>query len=301
MIHIFIVNPAVCEVGYAQKLRKELESYRNLSYYVFSTRRPGHERELVEVLCRFFDNEELRFYCCGGEGTLRNMLCGISDLSRTEVGLIPFGSSNFLKVFTDDQSHFRNLKSMIYGEVVFVDYIKSNLGLALNSISFGADTESLRFGEGIRSVGLGRHRFPFFLASLHAAFLAISKPFDIVVDNLSIAGEKTTLFFFGNGVTISGKYIVGISGEADDGYASYAFVGARNPFQKLKTFGTSISGNIPEFKKIAKCGLTKKLKARRSNGASFIVEIDGEIINATEIDAQIIRQGIKFVIPKRGV
>ncbi len=301
MIHIFIVNPFVCEAGYAQKLRKELEEFRNLNYYVFSTRRPGHERELTEVLCRFFDNEELRFYCCGGEGTLRNMLCGISDLSRTEVGLIPFGGSDFIKVFTDDQSHFRNLRSMIYGEVVYVDYIKSNLGIALNSISMGADTESLRFGEGLKSVGIGRRRFPFFLSSIHAAFFSIAKPFDITVDNFSVTGEKTTLFFFGNGVTISGKYMVGISGEVDDGYASYAFVSGRNPFQKIKTFNTSLIGDMPEFKKIAKCGLSKKMKARRSNGANFYVEMDGEIFSTGELEAEVIRQGIKFVIPKRGV
>lgn len=301
MIHVFIVNTAVCETAYAQKLRKALSEFQNLSYYVFSTRKPGHEKELVELLCRFFDNEELRFYCCGGSGTMRNMLEGIKDLSKAEVTMIPFGTSDFLKAFTDDYSHFRDLRAIIYGEVVYVDYIKSNMGIALNEISFGANTDSLRIGENIKNAGVGLKRMPYLISTIYASFLAPNRLFDISTDGYSTAGEKCTFTVFGNGAVIGGRFHIGLNDVVDDGYATFATVMAKTPFHRIGVLRVSATEDKAYIKDCGYIGLSKRIKARRSNGASFFVDMDGEIFPTVELEAEIVRQGLKFVIPKRGV
>lgn len=301
MIHVFIVNPIACEPGFAQKLRKTLEQFPKLSSYVFSTRKQGHEKELVELLCRFFDNEELRFYCCGGSGTLRNMLSGFRDMSKAEVTMVPFGSSDFIKVFTDDYSLFRNIRSLIYGEVVYVDYIKTNMGPALNELSFGVPTDSLRLSEEIRSTSLGLRHAPYVLSTLYGAFFSPNRIYDIRVDGFKVDCEKTTTMFFTNGSVIGGKYIVGQNEIVDDGYASFAFIPGKSAFQRIGALNAAIAGDRKKFKSYGKTGLSKKIFARRTNGSAFYVNLDGEIFLTTELKAEVIRQGLKFVIPKIGV
>ena len=301
MIHVFIVNPIACEMGYAQKLRNTLEQIPNLHYYVFSTRRRGHEKEIVQLICRFFDNEELRFYCCGGSGTMRNMLDGISDISKVELSMIPFGTCDFLKVFTDDMSFFRDVKSLIYGEVVYVDYMSTNLGKALNSVSFGADTDSLRVGEDLRSLGIGRHYINYWIASFYAAFLSPKKSFDLRFENNTMSNTRVTLMYFGNGSVIGGRFHVGLNDIVDDGIGSYCYVKGKAPYARLMALNSAARGDEKKLSKYAQLSTGRFLKARRSNGAAFNVEMDGELFSTVDLDVEIVRQGLKFIIPNRGL
>ncbi|MCR4618866.1 MAG: hypothetical protein K5669_11865 [Lachnospiraceae bacterium] len=301
MIHVFIVNPICCEAEFAGKLRAKLEKIPDLNYYVFSTRREGHEKDLVELILRYFDNEELRFYACGGSGTLRNMLCAFKDMKRAEVAMIPYGSCDFLKVFTDEPGYFRNIDAMIGGEVVYVDYIESNLGVALNSVSFGADTDLLKVGEDLKSLGIGRSHFPYTIASIYASLFATNKSYDIKSDGVNVSSEKVTLMYFGNGSVIGGRFKLGINDIVDDGMGSYFYLKGKALYARFKALRCSARGEVDKLSKWADIGSTKHISARRTNGSSFYVELDGELTTTTELEAHIVRQGLKFVIPKRGV
>ncbi len=109
------------------------------------------------------------------------------------------------------------------------------------------------------------------------------------------------MMYFGNGSVIGGRFKVGLNEIVDDGFASYAFIGGTNPIQRLLAIRATELMDMNEFRKYAKCGLTKRIRARRSNGAGFTVELDGELFSTTSVEAEIVRQGLKFVIPKRGV
>ena len=89
MTHIFIINPFAGHQTFADDLRTKLAKVKNLDYFVFNTRYKGYETELVRKILHIFEGEKLRFYCCGGSGTMRNMLNGFSnvlnDLNREDV------------------------------------------------------------------------------------------------------------------------------------------------------------------------------------------------------------------------
>ncbi len=301
MIHVFIVNPTVCERGLSQKLRNTLASFDNLDYYVFTTRRPGQEKELVELLCHFFDSEDIRFYCCGGSGTMRNMLAGFSDLSHAEVAFLPYGSSDFLKAFTDDQTFFRDIKAMVYGEVIYVDYIRTNLGVALNTASFGVDTETLLVGKKIKDAGFGRKTFPYEMASVFAALMAPNRTYDFWIDDERFEDTKTTLMFFGNGPVLGGMYHFGLDTYVDDGKASYMLLENKSPLERIHILSLAKKRKSKELTAKTRRGKAQKIRCRRSNGALFHVNLDGELLPTYELTADIVHQGLKFVLPKRGV
>jgi diacylglycerol kinase family enzyme len=301
MIHVFIVNPTVCERGLPQKLRDTLAEFDNLDHYVFTTRHPGHEKELVELLCHFFDKEEIRFYCCGGSGTMRNMLAGFTDLSHAEVAFVPYGSSDFLKVFTDDQGFFRNIRSMVYGEVIYVDYIKTNLGVALNSVSFGVDTETLRVGKKLRDLGFGIRTFPYEMASVYAALMAPNRSYDFSIDDETYNNTKTTMLFMGNGDMLGGRYNFGINSYVDDGLASFLLIENKSPAQRINILSYAKKRKLGLLEKQIKLCSATRMKCRRSNGALFYVNLDGELCSTYELTAEVVHQGLKFVLPRRGV
>ncbi len=99
MYHI-IVNPA-SRTGKGKKIWSDLEPVlvdRGEEYKVFFSKKAGHVIELVEGLSQSVLSESsdsvLKLIVLGGDGTLNEVLQGITDFSRVQIGYIPTGSSN---------------------------------------------------------------------------------------------------------------------------------------------------------------------------------------------------------------
>lgn len=202
MTHIFIINPDSAQSGLTADLRERLSRISGLKYYVFTTRYAGYEQELVRRALHFFRGEKLRFYCCGGSGTMRNMLCGFEDLSEAEIAFYPCGMTNdFLKMFGSYAERFRNISELINGDIIKVDYIKTNLGIALNTVSLGFDPEmSLRMGD-YRFLRIFSESLPYTAAIAHSMFLSKQYSYDIEIDGQMIS-DVTSETIFGNGSTL---------------------------------------------------------------------------------------------------
>ena len=85
MVHIFLINPYAGKRTFADGLRKKLKEIPDFNYFVFNIGHAGEEAELVRKIRNIFDDEKLRFYCCGGSGTMRNMLNGFDNFDNVEI------------------------------------------------------------------------------------------------------------------------------------------------------------------------------------------------------------------------
>lgn len=100
MRHIFFINPYAGRNAFAANLRKELSQFDGFEYLILNIGHKGEEAELMEMIQSYFEDEMIRIYCCGGSGTLQNILSCINDFSKFEVAFYPCGMTNdFLKVF----------------------------------------------------------------------------------------------------------------------------------------------------------------------------------------------------------
>ncbi len=299
MLHIFIINPFAGRKTFADDLRTKLSSIEGLDYFVFNTRYAGYETELVKKIQRIFQGEKLRFYCCGGSGTMRNMLNGFTDLSEVEIAFFPCGLTNdFLKMFDGDISRFGQIEELINGDIVNIDYIKTNHGVSLNTLSTGLDSNCLRKMEDFRILRFIGNDVPYSLATVYSIFVSKTEEYEIFLNGERLEGKFAEIFI-GNGCIFGGYLYFAEHTCVNDGKAIYSLVGNKRGFGLLEVMLALTGKKYDKYSELMNCGECNSIKFRRTDGMPFSINQDGDIINdVTECEVEIVHQGLRFVVPK---
>ncbi len=299
MLHIFIINPFAGRKTFADDLRTKLSSIKGLDYFVFNTRYAGYETELVKKIQHIFKGEKLRFYCCGGSGTMRNMLNGFDDLSEVEIAFFPCGLTNdFLKMFGKDYHRFSQIEELIDGDVIKIDYIKTNHGVSLNTLSTGLDSNCLRKMEDFRILRFLGNDLPYSIATVYSIFVSKTEEYEVKLDDESFEGKLAEIFI-GNGCIFGGSLYFGEHTCVNDGKAVYSLVGNKRGFGLLEVMLALTGKKYDKYSKLMNCGHCSRISIRRRDGEPFSINQDGDIINGViECEAEIIHKGLKFVVPK---
>lgn len=99
-MYYIIVNPA-SKSGQGAKIWSEIQpvlEQQKIPYKVFFSQEAGHvirlTADLSASLLNVDSNFTLKLIVLGGDGTLNEVLQGISDFDRVQIGYIPTGSSN---------------------------------------------------------------------------------------------------------------------------------------------------------------------------------------------------------------
>ncbi len=299
MTHIFIINPFAGRKTFAEDLRTKLEKIKGLDYFVFNTRCQGYETELVRKIQNIFEGEELRFYCCGGSGTMRNMLNGFDDLSKAEVAFFPCGLTNdFLKMFGKDEARFHQIEELINGDVIKVDYIRSDCGVSLNTLSAGMDSNCIRKMNQYRSLRFINDDVPYTLSVLYSIFVARPQEYEITLDDNVYTGRFAEVFI-GNGCVFGGNMHFAEKTDITDGKAIFRLVRNKHSFALVRVLMAVIGRKFSVIPQRMDCGDCKTIRIRRTDGEPFTVNQDGDLIkDIYECKAEIVRKGLRFVVPK---
>lgn len=299
MIHIFVINQYAGNQHFEDELLRKIEQIKNLEYYIFNTRRAGDEKMVVRQAMQIFEGEKLRFYCCGGSGTMRNMLSGFDSLENVEVAFIPCGMTNdFLKVFGEYESLFADPINLVNGKVINVDYMKTNKGVSLNTVSWGWDSAYIK--------GLGENRIfhvfgqmaPNVLAFLYAGTHAKPRSLEITLDG-KVFVNKYSEIILGNGTTIGGIIRFAENDNVTDGKASYCVIPEIHGIPMFSVLSKLMKNDIAGIKDRGRFGSCKSIHIRSVDGTPLALNFDGELQEeSVEWDIQIVRKGLKFVVPK---
>lgn len=300
MLHVFIVNPYAGAKTFADDLRVKLSRMENLNYFVFNTRGKGDESVIVRKIQHFFDGEKLRFYCCGGSGTMCNMLSGFEDLSDVEIAFFPCGLTNdFLEVFGEERERFEQIEELIHGEVIDIDYIKTNYGIALNSVSVGMDKDIIERLEGYRAFGIFNDKVSYSLSTLWSAFTSKVHAYEICIDQAKWNDEFTEIFI-GNGHVLRGVLFFEKESHIDDGEVICRIIPRVHGLRMLPILLALKRKQVYKLSNMMICGSCKKFRIKRSDGTPFTINMDGELIkNVTECEAKVVHKGLHLVIPRR--
>lgn len=298
MVHVFIINHFAGGNELAKNLRSHLAEKKGLRYFVFNTVRAGFETEIVRKARKFFEDEKLRFYCCGGSGTLRNMLNGLENFKRVEFAFYPCGMTNdFLKCFGDDEA-FRDIDKLIEGKTVEIDYIKTNFGVALNTLSVGFDSNVENAMRNFRIYNNFGKQIPYILSVLYGIVLAKPKQVELVIDG-EIRPNKYSEIVFANGCVLGGNLYVSAHTNIMDGMASYFTASDVRGLEAFPFLIKIMQKKLTKLNHKVKYGECKSIEIRSLDGKPLLLNYDGELVECgTKCKAEIVYKGLRFVIPQ---
>lgn len=306
MKYFFIINPNAGTKNGKNKFIEELEIIQNqiksldIEYFYFITEYKGYATEIVRKICDFYSNEVIRIIVCGGTGSFYETINGIKDFSKVELALYPIGTHNdVVKGFGFDIESFKNIKSLVEGDIVKTDVIKVNDNYSINAVSVGFDAQMvydmnrdiMRVFESINN------NLRFILSIIKNSFSKLDNKYNIDIDGVDHSGTYTIITVL-NGYCYDGSFITSECSKSYNGILNLLLVSVNNIFQVLP-FVLSLKKGVSEDKKdLAKTTHFKKLKLSREDKSELIISIDGEIIIASEAIIEVIPSVLNFIIPK---
>ena len=296
MRYVFYINPTAGKGNTQEGIINAVKNYfadKTAEFKIHITKFKGDAKESARLEAQTGDN--IRMFACGGEGTVFEVLNGIVGYDNVELGVIPCGSANDFLKFFESRDGFLNIAEQIDGESIDMDLIKAGDNYCLNGCSVGMDAIVGR------DMAIFKN-WPLVSGSL-AYKLAIVKTFlgklGITAD-ISIDGEaperKTCLFAV---MANAPYYGGGFKGAPDavpfDNKLDFTLVDKISKLKILKFLGIYKKG---EHRMLDYCTLKNCNTMEFTSEKAIPVNLDGEIIETTHMKFEIVKNAIKFVLPR---
>ena len=296
MRYVFYINPTAGKGNAQEDIIEAINEFfidKTEQFKIHVTTRIGDAQEDARKEAQTGD--EIRMFACGGEGTVFEVLNGTVGYSNVELGVIPCGSANdFLKYF-DARDPFLDIADQVYGETVEMDLIKAGDKYCLNGCSVGMDAV------------VGRDMAIFkkwpFVSGSFAYTLAIVKTFlgklgitaDISVDGETFKRKNCLFAVIANAPYYGGGYKGAPEAVPYDNELDFTLVDKISKFKILKFLGIYKKG---EHKKLDCCTMKKCSYMEFTAEKPIPVNLDGEIIESTGMKFELVKNAVKFVLPK---
>ncbi len=160
----FIVNPNARK-GKIKKLLGKMEERlkeEGAGYRIFYSGKEGDLRKYAEALSAA---GEKYIIAVGGDGSLNEVLNGLTDPANTVLGLVPAGTGNDFAAFARIPQGLAALDLILHGEPRPVDYLQCGGMRSINIAGLGIDADILRRCRKMKGTQKGKY-FRGLLASL---------------------------------------------------------------------------------------------------------------------------------------
>ena len=299
MKHIFVINPTAGKSDSRQRIYDMADSLRtrhDLDVQCILTKRQGHATELAKKLCQ--TGEELRFYACGGDGTVNEVANGIIGFDNAAMSVIPIGTGNdFLKNFGSDISKFRDAENLWNGPQFPIDAIQVNDRIALTIACSGIDARVAndvhKFSESPILDGKSSY-----IVALAANFLfkGIGSHWTVSLDG--VAEEKDySLVAECNGRYYGGGFMPVAEARMDDGVLNTLMVDKVSRMTFLKFVGPYSKGGYDRFPHLARCSTAKDIIIS-SKKKDITTCLDGECITTDYVHIRLADKKLNFFGPE---
>ncbi len=296
MRHVFVINPKAGKGTFAENfseiVKAKMESY-GLPYELHVTSAPYEGIEFVRREAA--TGEPIRFYACGGDGTLYEVVNGAIGHQNAEVAVVPLGSGNdFIRLF-GKKEELLDIGVHVHGTPTALDIIKCGDRYAINQCSMGLDAEVCAKQAHFKKASFLSGENAYTAALAYCALRKSNNVFTISIDD----GEPFTMpvlfCFAGNSRWYGGGYMAGPKAIPDDGLLDFVILKKNKPlFLMVPLFGPYKRGEHLDF------DITTFVRGKKIHIESPVpsaVNIDGETEYSKETTFEIIEKGMKYVVP----
>lgn len=297
MKHVFLVNPTAGKGKHALIIEPMIKDYfanKDLEYEIYETKSQGDAqrycRECAET------GKEYRFYACGGDGTLYEVVNGVFGYPNCEVAVIPLGSGNdFVRLF-GDREKFINVEAQVTGIPVDLDVIKCGDQIAINQCSMGLDAEVCANQARFKKIPGISGEAAYVASSIYCLLKKVGQKFTMQIDDNEPFTDTVLFCFAGNSRWYGGGFMAAPLAWPDDGKLDFSIIRKdRSRFLLLPL--------INKYKRGEHLGLPitryengRKLKVHSDEPVT--VNVDGECKQVTDCEFEIVPKAIRFIVPE---
>ena len=303
MKYCFIINPASGKPETKADLEYKINAAareKELDVTVLYTRKSNDASELITHFAKANVGEDIRFYACGGDGTLCEAVNGvmaITDRTRISLGVVPVGTGNdFVRSF-ENKELFCDISAQLDAEETVVDLMSCNDLYSVNMINVGFDCQVV-----VKTDVYKRKRFiPSKLAYICGLIVTLIKKPGVKMTLTADGEEKSEREFllttFAKGNFCGGGFNSNPDASLNDGKINALLVKNISRSRFLGLVGSYKSGtHITEKNKKILCS-EKAREYVLDFGKETNVCIDGEIRSADKIRICCIPNALKILVP----
>lgn len=229
----------------------------------------------------------------GGDGTINEVVNGIIDLSKWEIGIIPAGSGNDIatKIGIILKKPIEALKTILFGKTKPIDIVDVNGMKCVNIAGTGIDIDVLlRFERYKKLKGSFRYLCALLVTLLKFKWYTFKvsvddKPFETKTGFIAAACNGSQ---YGGGIRICKDAIV------DDGIMDYVFCKKVNRLSIIFYLIQLMRGKIQKYK-LYERQLCKKIVFESDK--EFYLNVDGKIIKNTRFECKILPKQLNIYRP----
>lgn len=298
MRHIFILNPAAGKHQDALALRPQIEAFfrdHPMDYTVYETSAPNEATAITRRECQ--KGDAVRFYACGGDGTLSEVAIGMADAPHAELACVPCGSANDLLRFMPNKERFWDITAQILGTARKVDAISCNGMLSMNICSLGVDADVAARMVRYKHLPLVSGPMAYNLALVDTFLRPLGQRLRIVMqtENGTVEREGDYMFALAaNGQYYGGGYHGSPRSQIDDGLLDFILVEKVSHLKMLTILGKYKRG---EHLDLACCESFRGTAMDVYADTPAVTTVDGECFEDTHVRFEILPASISFVFP----
>ena len=294
---VFIVNPKAGKHDQSAKImeliRRSAEAH-DLNYQIYVTEYKGHAIQIVAREAEANAPDLCRFYSCGGDGTLNEIVCGAAGHENAQVACYPCGTGNdFIKLFAG-QEYFLSMDALIEADTIPLDLIQINHKFAINLCSAGIDARVADW------VGRHNHMIPlpgklmYDLSLIVNFFGRIHRYYEVELDGMRLDGDYAII------VASSGRYYGGgfyaiPEAEPDDGLLDFLLIRKVRHLELLRLIGKYAAGRHNELAdyQIYRRGKHLTLRSKKAEPCNY----DGEILRVADVSVGLAPWKLPVALP----
>ncbi len=297
--HVFVVNPAAGKKNVAPEIAGHIQAHAmEQQAHMYVTRGPGDATDYVRA-CAATTNERIRFYACGGDGTLHEVVNGAVGFAHASITAWPSGSGNDYVKYYGDPSCFLDFGALIAAQERKVDLMLVNgRRYAINMVHFGLDSAVAETMERVRRWPLLGGSNAYYTGATRAVVTSVRNAGEVSVDGQPINDGQLLLCTVACGRYVGGGFLTAPNSDNQDGLLDVLLV---KPISRLRIPGLINlykTGQHMESEKLMNDFIYrrgKEVHIRTPERTSQL--LDGEIVHISDMRVEAVPEAIRFAVP----
>lgn len=307
MKHIFVINPYAGKTDSTREITERLRAFDGVAdYEIYVTKCAGDGTIFVHDWCERHPNAEVRFYACGGDGTINEVVSGLIDYPWAQMSCYPCGSGNDYIKYYGTQEEFLDIQRLIEGEPHKVDVMKvsevssEKSRYSINVCNFGFEAAVCQTMINVKRKPFIGGKRAYTTGIVKAIFTSRFNHCNIDVDGEAFNRGRMLLCTLSNGQYVGGAYRCAPRSKNDDGLIEVCMFEPMPLLKFISLIGAYSRGEHLDNKRCAKeMRYTRGKLVEIAYSQPFAVCIDGEMLCDSKYRIEQLEHAATFVSPKK--